>query len=61
MVTVQFIQLDKVPAFEVALIEKRYVPTAPAVPDTVVPDQVTPYGWETRVRVADSFTVGVYE
>ena len=61
MVTVQFIQLDKVPAFEVALIENKYVPGAIGIPDTVVPDQVVPRGLETRVRVDDSFNFGVYE
>jgi hypothetical protein len=61
MATVQFFQLDKVPAIEVALIENEYDPTAPAVPYRVVPDQVTPLGLETTDRVEDSLTVGVYE
>jgi hypothetical protein len=58
-ITVQFFQLDNVPAIEVALIEREYDPAAVGVPDKVVPDQATPA--ETTDRVEDSLTVGVYE
>ena len=60
-VTVQFFQLDNVPAVEVAFIEKEYDPAAVGVPDIVVPDQAAQVGLVTEERVADSFTVGVYE
>jgi hypothetical protein len=56
-VTVQFIQLERVPAVDVALIDKEIVPADVGVPDMAVPVQAA----ETEVKVADSFTVGVYE
>jgi hypothetical protein len=59
--TVQFFQLDKVPAIEVALIEREYDPAAVGVPDMVVPDQVAQEGLETAERADDSLTDGVYE
>ena len=59
--TVQFIQLDKVPAFEVALTAKEYDPAAVGVPDITLPDQEAHTGFVTSDKVEDSFTVGVYE
>ena len=61
MATVQFFQLDNVPAIEVALIEREYDPDAVGVPDMVVSDQVAQEGLETKESEEDSLLVGVYE
>ena len=60
-ITVQFFQIGKFPAIDVALIEKEYDPAAVGVPDILVPDQAAQVGLVTEERAADSFTVGVYE
>jgi hypothetical protein len=60
-ITVQLYQFDKVPAVDVALMEKEYDPAAVGVPDITVPDQEAQLGLETAERVDDSLTVGVYE
>jgi hypothetical protein len=60
-VTVQFFQLESVPEVDTALTEKVKDPATVGVPDIVVLDQEAQVGFVTRERVADSFTVGVYE
>jgi hypothetical protein len=42
-------------------MENEYDPAAAGVPDITVPDQVAQVGFDTRDRVEDSLTVGVYE
>ncbi|HEY3420077.1 MAG TPA: hypothetical protein VGK23_05950, partial [Methanomassiliicoccales archaeon] len=59
--TVQFFQLEFVPAVEVALMEIENDPEAVGVPDNTVPDQEAQEGLAITDMVEDSLTVGVYE
>jgi hypothetical protein len=60
-VTVQFFQLECVPAVEVALMENEYDPAAAGVPDITVSDQEAHEGLTAADKEADSLIVGVYE
>jgi hypothetical protein len=42
-------------------MENEYDPAIVGVPDITVPDHVAHDGFDTRDRVEDSLTVGVYE